>query len=96
MLTVMAERDLLDEAPTSDKLTEYDERHLEDYLRLLDADREGADWREALIHIFGIDPDQHSVKARRFHETHLARALWMTRFGYLQLAARGHEKPSRP
>lgn len=83
------------EAPTSEELTEYDERHLDDYLRLLDADDEGADWREAVTHIFGIDPDQHSETVRRFHKTHLERARWMTRVGFLQLAARGHERPSR-
>ncbi|NIJ34079.1 DNA -binding domain-containing protein [Sphingomonas oligoaromativorans] len=95
MLIVMGERDLLDVAPSSDKLTEYDERHLEDYLRLLDADTEGADWREAVTHIFGVDPEQDPEKVRRFHQTHLDRARWMSRIGYLQLAARGHDKPNR-
>jgi hypothetical protein len=35
-----------DQAPTVDELTEYDLGHLVTYLRLLDADAEGADWRE--------------------------------------------------
>lgn len=40
------------EPPASDTLTEYDERHLVTYLRLLDAAAEGADWREAVLIIF--------------------------------------------
>ena len=35
-----------DVAPTSAVLTGYDEQHLVTYLRLLDADAGGADWRE--------------------------------------------------
>ena len=42
--------------PDGDKLTDYDERHLSTYLRLLDAADEGADWREAVRIIFGLDP----------------------------------------
>lgn len=95
MLIVVGERDLLDVAPSSENLTEYDEWHLEDYLRLLDADKEGADWREAVTHIFGLDPEQNPEKVRQFHQSHLDRARWITRVGYLQLAARGHEKPRR-
>lgn len=85
--------DILDEPPTSDLVTSYDERHLKNYLRLLDADAEGADWREAVLLVFGVDPDQQPEAARRFYNAHLSRAGWMTRVGYLQLAARGHEMP---
>jgi hypothetical protein len=35
-----------DLAPTEPILTGYDEQHLITYLRLLDAESEGADWRE--------------------------------------------------
>ena len=34
--------------PESAQVTAYDERHFATYLRLLDADEEGADWREAV------------------------------------------------
>ncbi|HEV7285510.1 MAG TPA: DUF2285 domain-containing protein, partial [Kaistia sp.] len=37
----------LDAPPSSDTLTTYDREHMKLYLRLLDAEREGADWREA-------------------------------------------------
>jgi hypothetical protein len=35
-----------DRAPEATALTGYDQEHLVTYLRLLDADSEGADWRE--------------------------------------------------
>lgn len=37
-------------------MTSYDERHLTTYLRLLDADAEGADWREVVTLLFGLNP----------------------------------------
>lgn len=48
----------LDRPPESDRLTAYDESHLAVYIRLLDADAEGADWREAVQIIFGIEPER--------------------------------------
>jgi hypothetical protein len=36
--------DVADEAPSESILTGYDEQHLITYLRLLDAERDGADW----------------------------------------------------
>ena len=83
----------LDEAPVSELVTAYDERHLVTYLRLLDADAERADWREAVRIIFVIDPSSCEERARRMHVSHLERARWMSRSGYRQLAERGHDKP---
>lgn len=77
-----------DQPPDVPRLTPYDEGHVEIYLRLLDADHEGADWREAVQIIFGIDPDKEPERARRVHDSHLARARWMTTTGY-----RGFLKP---
>ncbi|RVG25667.1 DUF2285 domain-containing protein [Sinorhizobium meliloti] len=71
--------------PLTDRVNEYDEAHFSSYLRLLDADAEGADWREAVKIIFGVDPDAEPDRARRIHETHLARARWMTQEGYRHL-----------
>lgn len=76
------------EPPASDTLTEYDERHLVTYLRLLDAAAEGADWREAVLVIFEVDPDEDVDLARQLHDSHLARARWMTQAGYRDLLAR--------
>jgi hypothetical protein len=63
----------------------YDERHLATYLRLLDAAEEGADWREVVAVIFGIDPVREPERAKIIHESHLARARWMSAAGYRQL-----------
>jgi hypothetical protein len=38
--------DVADTAPSDSGLTVYDEEHVITYLRLLDADAKGADWRE--------------------------------------------------
>ena len=38
--------DVADMAPISKQLTVYDEQHLITYLRLLDANAEGTDWKE--------------------------------------------------
>ncbi|MGE0652701.1 MAG: DUF2285 domain-containing protein, partial [Alphaproteobacteria bacterium] len=67
-----------DRPPQSDRLTAYDESHLAAYIRLLDADAEGADWREAVQIIVGFEPDQDPGRARTMHESHLARARRMT------------------
>jgi hypothetical protein len=42
-------------APDEPFLTDYDERHLVTYLRLLDADAEGADWREVAKVVLGTE-----------------------------------------
>lgn len=74
-----------DGPPLTARVNAYDEAHLATYLRLLDANEEGADWREAVRIIFGIDVDADPERARRIHETHLARARWMTEIGYRHL-----------
>ena len=71
--------------PLTDRVNDYDEAHLASYLRLLDADAEGADWRDAVRIIFNIDVEADPERARRIHETHLARARWMTEIGYRHL-----------
>ncbi|RWM32012.1 MAG: DUF2285 domain-containing protein [Mesorhizobium sp.] len=74
-----------DTAPTGDKLTDYDRSHVKLYMRLFDADADGADWREVVKVLFGIDPAKEPQRARRVHDNHLARARWMTRNGYRHL-----------
>ena len=71
--------------PDGSRVTSYDERHLVTYLRLLDADEEGADWREVVSVIFGLDPAREPQRARMVHASHLARARWMTEAGYRHL-----------
>lgn len=72
-------------APEVSQLTAYDESHLADYLRLLDADDEGADWREVATLILGVDAAADPRRARAMHASHLARARWMTEVGYTHL-----------
>lgn len=74
-----------DSPPASDTVTPYDERHFVTYLRLLDADEEGAEWPEVVQVIFGIDPAIEPTRARLVHELHLGRARWMTTHGYRHL-----------
>lgn len=81
----MRRPDLLDEPPHSDALTEYDRTHMKLYMRLLDADADGADWKEAVEFVCGIDPSKEPDRARRVHAAHLARARWMTEHGYREL-----------
>lgn len=74
-----------DQAPKGDVLTRYDQEHLVTYLRLLDADAEGADWTEVARVVLRIDPAQEPERAQRAWESHLARAKWMTEHGYRDL-----------
>lgn len=74
-----------EQAPSMATLTPYDEAHLADYLRLLDADSEGDDWREVAAVLFEIDANAEPERAQRMHASHLARAKWMTEIGYAHL-----------
>jgi hypothetical protein len=74
-----------DQPPQLDRVSAYDEKHLSSYIRLLDAEAEGADWREAVALIFGIDPRREPDRARLVYDSHLARAHWMTKKGYRHL-----------
>jgi T6SS, Transcription factor, DNA binding domain len=74
-----------DSPPDVPHVTPYDERHLKTYLRLLDAAEEGADWHEVVQVIFGLDAEREPERARTVHDSHLARARWMSRAGYRDL-----------
>lgn len=77
------------EPPECDEITDYDREHLKTYLRLLDADADGADWEEVVEIVMGVDPAVDREKAKRMHTSHLARARWMTESGYLGLLKAG-------
>lgn len=79
-----------DEPPASQTLTAYDREHMALYLRLLDSARDGADWREAVQILFGLDPACDPLRSRHVHDTHLARARWMTEHGYRELIPSTH------
>lgn len=76
---------IADVTPSGCVLTEYDKLHLITYLRLLDADAEGADWQEVVKIVLHIDPAREPERARRVWESHLARAKWITENGYRHL-----------
>lgn len=78
-----------DEVPWYDGITEYDNLHDETYLRLLDANEEDVGKDEMARLILGIDSAKEPERARKAVESHLARAIWMTKVGYRYLAA-GH------
>lgn len=78
-----------DTAPTSNALTSYDEQHLITYLRLLDAEAAGADWREVARIVLHIDAEGDPDRAKRVWASHLARARWMTENGYRHLLRGG-------
>jgi hypothetical protein len=59
------------------------------YLRLLDADAEGADWQEVARIVLHIDPAREPDRAHKAWESHLARARWMTVSGYRHLLRGG-------
>jgi len=81
--------DVADLAPSGPALTAYDEEHAVTYIRMLDADQEGADWREVSRIVLYIDPEQEPDRARRAFDSHLARAKWAAREGYRQLLRGG-------
>ena len=85
----MAPSDFLDAPPDSRELTDYDHEHMKLYMRVLDAASDGADWREAVAVIFEIDPSTDPERARRVHDSHLARARWMAEHGYRHLLHEG-------
>ena len=78
-----------DTAPADSILTPYDHEHAITYLRLLDADAEGADWKEVTQIVLHIDPEREPVRARQAYESHLIRARWMTEVGYRLLLRYG-------
>ncbi len=78
-----------DTAPCDAILTGYDEQHLVTYLRLLDAEADGADWQEVAKIVLHIDPDREPDRAKRAWHSHLSRAKWMTEKGYVHLLRGG-------
>lgn len=78
-----------DLAPHEPALTSYDEQHAVTYVRLLDAEKAGADWQDVARIVLRIDPISEPDRARRAYESHLARAKWVARHGYRDLLARG-------
>jgi len=81
-------------APSGPALTVYDEEHAVTYMRMLDADAEGADSREVSRIVLHVDPERDPDRARG-HSTVISRGptKWASSIGYWQLL--GREWPSR-
>ncbi|RWJ04843.1 MAG: DUF2285 domain-containing protein [Mesorhizobium sp.] len=77
--------DVADEVPWSDRITPYDEAHFVTYMRLLDAEADGAEWQEAARIVLNRDPVAEPERTRQCWEEHLRRAQWMTTTGYREL-----------
>lgn len=80
--------DVADDVPNADVITPYDEGHFVTYARLLDAEAEGADWRDVCRIVLHRDPDADPDHARRCWQSNLARAHWMVERGYRYLLDR--------
>jgi Uncharacterized conserved protein (DUF2285) len=86
----MTTSDFDDQPPQTCDLTEYDRKHLSLYIRLLDAEEEGAEWTEVVRVLFGLDPKRDAERARRVYDSHLSRARWMTEHGFINLLKSGY------
>jgi hypothetical protein len=75
--------DVADRAPADPVLTSYDEEHIVTYIPLLQAEGEGADWREVARLVLHIDPERQPDRARGAYQSHLARAKWVSEQGRL-------------
>ncbi|MCK1268819.1 MULTISPECIES: DUF2285 domain-containing protein [unclassified Bradyrhizobium] len=75
--------DVADAAPTDQILTAYDEQHVVTYIRLLQAESEGAEWMEVARVVLHIDAEREPDRAMRAYQSHLARAQWVTEQGRL-------------
>ncbi|WP_369726330.1 DUF2285 domain-containing protein [Bradyrhizobium sp. LLZ17] len=92
MQTPPLDPDVAELAPNDPVLTSYDEKHLVTYWRLLDAQADGADWKEVALIVLHIDPDREPARARNAFDSHLARAKWIADHGYRDLLRGGANK----
>lgn len=87
----MTKTDFLDEPPGGAAMTAYDEAHARLYLRLLDAEAQGADWKDVVETLFGITAASEPDRAAKVYRAHVDRAKWMTRSGFCEfLGSRAH------
>jgi hypothetical protein len=84
--------DVEDLAPMEPDVTLYDEAHFVTYLRLLDAETDGADWTEVARIVLHRDPLAERGRTWACWESHLARAQWMTKIGYRRILEQSVEE----
>lgn len=73
---------LLERAPETAGLTDYDRTHVLTYARLLDAERDGYDWPAVAIEVLDLDVDADRVGAEKCWRSHLDRAHWFVNGGF--------------
>ena len=78
--------------PESPTITEYERTHMVLYMRIFDANDVGADWREVVEVLFNLDPAVDPQRCKRIHDSHLARARWMTAHGYRELLRQAQDE----
>jgi hypothetical protein len=61
MKKLLLDPNVADLAPADPAVTTYDNEHIITYLRLLDADAEGAYWRDVSRVVLHIDPDRETT-----------------------------------
>jgi hypothetical protein len=69
-------------------ITAYDEGHLVIYLRLLDAEADGASVEDMARIVLGIDSAKEPQRAAKAVASHLRRAKWMSEQGHQRFS--GH------
>jgi Uncharacterized conserved protein (DUF2285) len=89
----MADTEFADAAPSGKAVTDYDVDHAALYIRLMDAEAAGQDWKIIASQVFGLDVERDPDRAQRVVESHLARALWMRDAGYKGLLRGRPETP---
>lgn len=77
---------LMNCAPEGDAVTDYDQRHFLTYARLLGAERDARDWREAAAEILKIDVADDPDAAEACFRSHLDRAHWIVGPGLVAIA----------
>ena len=81
----MTSSPIRDRAPDGEGLTDYDREHAATYLRLLDAERAGAEWEEVCEVVLGFDPSDDPERAKTAYQSHLSRAQWLRDGGFKTL-----------
>jgi len=71
-MPTLLDHDLADEAPQGPLVTWYDRDHVITYVRLLDAEKESADWRDASRIVLHVDPDREPDRAPRLRHPSLS------------------------
>ena len=89
---------LVDQAPSEDALTAYDEAHFRLYMDLLNAEASNVPWDRICREFLGIDAAREPSRARKRLESHLSRARWFAAGdGFRHLVNRDQDDdPPRP